>query len=162
MDTQRLRGIIQDTTVLVTASTSETERTEIATAHFARIREAVALRTVGEIVWVYCYFYYVAVDKNRAKGYRRSISSLLLHWPERVGDRQIPWFTNYATHADISLVLGDERDAFGLMALGHALGRWDVDTPELFQFIRGTQIADNAARHGFLRTNNYTPKKSKE
>lgn len=161
VNTTQLCDIIGSTTVAFETTIPESERDEKANEHFTRLREPLGLSAPTEISWAYCYFRQVAVDSHRAYAMRDEVIDLLEGWPTTVGERAIRPLNDLPTLQDMTEVLGNQADAYGLLALGQTLRFWEINTPETYGYTAGTPSADTAAsKGGYVRTNGYTPTNS--
>ena len=95
-----------------------------------------------ELERVDCHYCAVAVDKNKAAGFKEELHRLMKEYPVPNRLNVGPSYIELAG----TLFEGDNERAFRLMALGKVLGFWTVTTPETLG-ISGTD-ADRLAFHG--------------
>lgn len=71
-----------------------------------------------------------AIDINRAKQYQAEIVEILADWPREGWGEPVARLEEGPSYIAVGSVLGEQRAAFLLFAVGQALGFWTVITPK--------------------------------
>lgn len=153
MNTTRLNEIID-----LTTKACPVINDAVAIAQFQWLRTTISGQPpLDSILWVDCYLHKLAVDVALARAHRDEVVSILQEWPSTADGHKITPLSGLPTYVDMTHVL-DKHHAFGLLALGQALGFWEVNTPLTYGFASGSPNAANAARTGgYLRVSRWSP-----
>lgn len=77
----------------------------------------------GDVACVDCYFVKVYINKAEAERHRREFEVLTSIYLKKFSSTEVSF-------ADIGADIGSEKAAILIIALGHALGLWEVIAPE--------------------------------
>lgn len=84
----------------------------------------------------------VAVHRERVEAIREELLTLLRQFP-RLNPGHLPAFGEGPSYIEVGAILGDQRTALALFAIGEALGFWQVVTPKK---MLGDLVDDELAR----------------
>lgn len=106
------------------------------------------------------HFFVVSVDMREAEHRRDELIAILNEWPPDPAyqpENRLAVGPSYIElGAQVGTMMG-QQDALRLMALGHALGIWQLITPQTFLPNIGQEEADQLAGRGFVMISGYRP-----